>query len=99
MDIIQYNPFQLRWLMCIEILYIRLCSFFPIEILKSMKWYVGKSMIYDDINNTLRDKYFYRHWGLDCIHMFTEYLKLQYSEDTQHQLPYKGGMTHVLNTM
>lgn len=78
-----YTALQLRWLMCIEIMYIWLCSFFPDELLQHMKWYVGKSMIYDSHTKSLRKKQFYLEWGAQSFQMLTEFVSNQHSMDIQ----------------
>lgn len=78
-----YNALQLRWLMCIEALYVLLCSFFPHEILKHMKWYVGKSIVFD-ANNNFRDKSFYLNYGVSCLEMVMDYNSLQCREGIQY---------------
>ena len=93
-----YTQLQFRWLMCIEIMYIWLCSFFPEHILKHMKWYVGSSMIYDHATQSFRDKQFYVDWGIHSFYMFMAFASSQHTKDIQCRHLYIKGMWHVSNT-
>ena len=90
---------KLQWLLCIEYMYIYLCSFFPIEILRSMKWYVGESMIYDYTYHEFRNKQFYIQWGLGSLMMFIDYVSFQHSKAVQYHQLYIEDTSRALNTM
>ena len=83
-----YTQLQFRWLMCIEIMYIWLCSFFPEPILIHMRWYVGKSMIYDHVTRSLRGKQFYVDWGIQSFYMLMEFASHQHTRDIQYRCLY-----------
>ena len=78
---------KVRWLACIEILYLWLCSFFSLDHLKTMKWYVGESMIFDEYHK-LRDKDFFMQWGMDSLYLFIDFLSYKSSKDVQYHRPY-----------
>lgn len=94
----ELTPLKVKWLTCIELLYITVCSYFPQDILNSMKWYVGKSMIYDLETMQLRDKSFYMDWGFGCYYMFMEFVSRQSLMDNQYHQPYIKDTSHALNT-
>lgn len=88
---------QMKWLYCIELLYIYLCSFFPYSLLKYMKWYVGPSLIKD--KNKLRNKQFYLEYGFDCLTMFMEYDSQLYSKEMKYLYNDTKDKKLALNTM
>ena len=75
-----YTVVQLKWLMCIDVLYKYLCSFIPYEILSTRKWYVGESIIMDS-HNVMRNKDFYYDW---MIHAFRDFVLLLHLEGSEY---------------
>jgi hypothetical protein len=66
MNCVKYK-LKIQFLIIIEYLYRLLCGFFPQELLINMKWYVGKSFIYDYSSNNYRQKEFYIDYGFYCL--------------------------------
>lgn len=82
MNIVKYK-LKLQFLIIIEYLYKTLCSYFPYEILKKMKWYVGESFIYDYNSESYRQKEFYINYGFYWIEIIKHYVSYQ------HQVVYQ----------
>jgi len=95
----QLTKLKLQWMICIEILYIWLCSFFTLEHLECMEWYVGESMVFDKTTHTFREKSFYIDWGFDCLSMILRVLASdQHTMGIQGHQPCIKDKTCFLNT-
>ena len=78
-----YKLFQLKWLLCIELLYKYLCSLIPNDLLQKFNWYVGESFVIDSNNNT-RSRDFFNKWAQCAFKDFLVFLHLE--EIQYHQI-------------